>query len=203
MDESERASSRKTLRDYVNTYAFLAQLLSFTDVDLEKLYVYAKFLRRYLPIEGEPLPLDVQEKIDLESYRVSETFHGDIALERGNGEVEPATKPGPGQTTGDELEPLSAIIAELNDRFGADLTDEDKVTISHLEDLLGADETLKASIRVNPPETARLAFDTIVQDRLQEIVETNFKLYKRVADDEAFATVLVDWLYDRFRKEAE
>ena len=203
LDESERASSRKTLRDYVNTYAFLAQLLSFTDVDLEKLYVYAKFLRRYLPIEGEPLPLDVQEKIDLESYRVSETFHGDIALERGNGEVEPATKPGPGQTTGDELEPLSAIIAELNDRFGADLTDEDKVTISHLEDLLGADETLKASIRVNPPETARLAFDTIVQDRLQEIVETNFKLYKRVADDEAFATVLVDWLYDRFRKEAE
>jgi type I restriction enzyme, R subunit len=58
-------------------------------------------------------------------------------------------------------------------------------------------------IGVNPTETARLAFDTIVQDRLQEIVETNFKLYKRVADDDAFARVLVDWLYDRFRKEVE
>ncbi|MBE0418102.1 MAG: type I restriction endonuclease subunit R, partial [Coriobacteriia bacterium] len=146
---------------------------------------------------------DVQEKIDLESYRVTETFSGDIALERGTGEVEPPKKPGPGQPQGVQLEPLSAIIAELNERFGADLTDEDKVIFSHLEDLLAADETLKASVRINPPETARLAFDHIVQDRLQDIVETNFKLYKRVADDEVFARVLIDWLYDRFRKEAE
>lgn len=55
----------------------------------------------------------------------------------------------------------------------------------------------------SPPETARLAFDHIVQDRLQEIVDTNFKLYKRVADDKAFADVLVEWLYDRFKKEVE
>lgn len=44
-------------------------------------------------------------------------------------------------------------------------------------------------------------FDRFVQSRLQDIVETNFKLYKRVADDEAFARVLVDWLYDRFKHE--
>ena len=53
---------------------------------------------------------------------------------------------------------------------------------------------------MNPSETARLAFDHIVQDRLQDIVETNFRLYKRVTDDHAFGQVLVDWLYDRFRK---
>jgi len=202
LTENERKDARKILADYVNTYTFLGQLLTFTDPDLEKLFVYAKYLRRYLPHEPGTLPLDVQEKADIESYRVSESFRGDIQLERGKGEVEPAKKPGPSQTPEAKLEPLSAIIAELNERFGADLSDEDKVTIGHLEDLLGADETLKASIKVNPPETARLAFDTIVQDRLQEIVETNFKLYKRVTDDGAFAQVLVDWLYDRFRKEA-
>ena len=201
LEEGEQSSSRKTLGDYVNTYAFLGQVLTFTDPDLEKLFVFAKLLRRYLPYEAKVLPLDVQEKIDLDSLNSRETFSGDIALERESGEVNPATKPGPDQLVEDHLEALSAIIAELNDRFGADLSDEDKVTIGHLEDLLGADETLKASIRVNPPETARLAFDHIVQDRLQTIVETNFKLYKRVADDDAFANVLVDWLYDRFRKD--
>ena len=36
-------------------------------------------------------------------------------------------------------------------------------------------------------------------DRGYEIVETNFALYKRVADDDAFAQVLVDFLYDRFK----
>jgi type I restriction enzyme R subunit len=203
LEDAERVDSRKTLGDYVRLYAFLAQLLTFTDPDLEKLYVYAKYLRRLLPYEPDKLPLEVTEKIDLESLNVRETFSGDIALERGTGEVEPATKPGHGQPPEEHLDPLSVIIAELNERFGADLTDEDKVTLAHLEDLLTADETLKASIKVNPPETARLAFEHIVEDRLQEIVETNFKLYKRVADDDAFAKVLVDWLYDRFRKEVE
>jgi type I restriction enzyme R subunit len=203
LDENEQKESRKTLADYVNTYTFLGQLLTFTDPDLEKLFVFAKYLRRYLPYKPGVLPLDVQEKADIESYRVTESFRGDIQLDRGKGEVEPPKKPGPGQTPEVLLEPLSAIIAELNERFGTELSDEDVVTISHLEDLLTADETLKASIKVNPPETARLAFDHIVQDRLQEIVETNFKLYKRVSDDNAFAQVLVDWLYDRFRREVE
>lgn len=201
LDEDERTASRKVIADFVNTYAFLAQLLSFTDVDLEKLFNFLKHLRRLLRSNAKPLPTEVQDQIDLDSLNMRPTFTGDIELERGKGEVEPVKKPGEGQKAADHLEPLSAIIEELNERFGADLTDEDKTTIGHLEDLLAADETLKASIKVNPPETAKLAFDTIVQDRLQEIVETNFKLYKRVADDDSFARVLVDWLYDRFRKE--
>jgi type I restriction enzyme R subunit len=201
LEEDEQTASRKVITDFVNTYAFLAQLLSFTDVDLEKLYAYLKHLRRRLRSDAKPLPTEVQDQIDLDSLNMRPTFTGDIELERGKGELEPVKKPGEGVKPAEHLEPLSEIIAELNERFGADLTDEDKVTIGHLEDLLAADETLKASIRVNPPETAKLAFDAIVQDRLQGIVDTNFKLYKRVADDEAFGRVLVDWLYERFRKE--
>jgi type I restriction enzyme, R subunit len=203
LEEDEQATSRKVIGDFVNTYAFLAQLLLFTDIDLEKLYAYLKHLRRLLRSDVKPLPTEVQNQIDLDSLTMRPTFTGDIELDRGKGELEPITKPGEGQKAIEHLEPLSAIIAELNERFGADLSDEDKITIGHLEDLLAADETLKASIKVNPPETAKLAFDTIVQDRLQEIVETNFRLYKRVADDDAFARVLVDWLYDRFRKDVD
>ena len=45
LDEDEQKESRKTLGDYVNTYAFLGQLLTFTDPDLEKLFVFAKYLQ--------------------------------------------------------------------------------------------------------------------------------------------------------------
>lgn len=201
LDEQEKLASRKLMTDYVNTYAFLAQLLTFTDVDLEKLYVFAKYLRRLLTLPRPDLPTEVQEKIDLESLATKQTFTGDVSLVRGPGHVEPQTKPGTAQPPAKNLEPLSAIIAELNERFGTNLTDEDKVTLSHLQDLLGADESLKASVRINPPQTARLAFDQVVQERLQEIVESNFDLYKRVADDEAFARVLIDWLFTQFRKD--
>jgi type I restriction enzyme R subunit len=58
--------------------------------------------------------------------------------------------PGP-----DRVEPLSAIIRELNDRFGTDFSDEDKVFIAQLEAKLSEDPALAASVHVNPPENVR------------------------------------------------
>ena len=52
MSEPERDDFRGQLTDYVRLYAFLAQVLTFADADLEKLYVFARYLRRLLP--GRP-----------------------------------------------------------------------------------------------------------------------------------------------------
>ena len=49
LPEEERVDFRGQLTDYVRLYAFLAQILTFADADLEKLYVFARLLRRYLP----------------------------------------------------------------------------------------------------------------------------------------------------------
>jgi len=59
---------------------------------------------------------------------------------------------------------------------------------------------LAASLRANVPENARLTFDHVVSDRLQDMVETNFEFYKRVTDDPAFAKFFLDWLFERVRK---
>ena len=40
---------RSQLVDYVRLYAFLSQVVTFADLDLEKLYVFARHLRRLLP----------------------------------------------------------------------------------------------------------------------------------------------------------
>ncbi len=68
---------------------------------------------------------------------------------------------------------------------------------------LSSDPALVASIRANVPENARLTFDHVVSDRLQEMVETNFEFYKRVTDDSKFAKYFLDWLFERFRKSLE
>ena len=52
----------------------------------------------------------------------------------------------------------------------------------------------------NVPENARLTFDYVVNDRLQEMVNTNFEFYKRVTDDPEFGKFFLDWLFERFRK---
>ena len=195
----EQATFRSKLADYVRLYAFLSQVVRFADADLEKLYVFTRLLRRYLPGTPDSLPLEVQEKIDMESYRLARTWEGQIGLARGSGHLAPL---GPGaihQPTPEQIEPLSRIIKDLNDRFGTDFTDEDKVFIQRLEDQLGTSEALKAAILANVPENARLTFDRVVSDELQDMVDTNFKFYKRVTDDPAFAKFFLDWLFERFR----
>lgn len=52
---------------------------------------------------------------------------------------------------------------------------------------------------MNSPENARLTFDLVVNDKLQDMVETNFEFYKRVTDDPEFAKIFGDWLFERFR----
>jgi type I restriction enzyme, R subunit len=93
----EQHDFRGQLTDYVRLYAFLAQVLTFADADLEKLYVFARHLRRLLPADRAELPREVQQNIDMESYRIQQTGSGKIALERRPGVLEPvSTKQGHG-----------------------------------------------------------------------------------------------------------
>ena len=98
LSTDEQHDFREQLTDYVRLYAFLAQVLTFADVDLEKLYVFARYLRRLLPADRDTLPREVQRNIDMESYRIQQTGSGRIALERKAGLLDPmATKDSRGE----------------------------------------------------------------------------------------------------------
>ena len=194
----ERNDCRAQLTDYVRLYAFLSQLLTFADPDLEKLYVFARMLRRLLPTDGDALPVEVQESIDMESFRIQQTSRGRIPLTRQGWPLEPTgSKPGMGATT-QELESLSRIIEALNERFGLNLGREHRLTLEHIRSALDEDAGLDASARVNTRENVRLTFDPKVEDRIHEIVETNFELYRRITDDPEFGQALKNFLFDDY-----
>jgi type I restriction enzyme R subunit len=196
--EQEKADFKGHLTDYVRLYAFLSQVITFIDTDLEKLYVFSRLLLRRLPALFARLPVEIQQNIDIESYRIKQTSKGPITLPRGAKEIEPI---GPKEiyTLGyEELEPLSQIIQELNEHFGTDFTEDDKLCIREIEQRLADNTALKASVRINPPENARLTFDHVVNDLLQGMIDGHFKFYKHVNDDPEFAKTFLDWLFKRY-----
>jgi type I restriction enzyme R subunit len=194
----ERHDFRGQLTDYVRLYAFLAQVITFADADLEKLYVFARYLRRLLPSDREQLPREVQQNIDMESYRIQQTGSGKIALERRPGVLDPvSTKSGYG-VDAEELETLSGIIAALNERFGLNLGPEHKVTLGQMMGKLDDDAALDAAARVNTRENVRLTFDQKVEHVIQEIVDSNFELYRRITDDKAFGEAVKNFLFDQY-----
>ncbi len=198
LPREEQRDFRSHLMDYVRLYAFLSQVLTFADTDLEKLYVFARHLRRLLPVDQDELPREVQQNIDMESYRIQQTSRGKIALERQVGQLAPMGTGRRGGGAEEELESLSRIIDELNERFGLHLGPEHRVTLEHIRDALDQDAGLDASARVNTRENVRLTFDPKVEDKIQEIVETNFELYKRITDDPDFGRALKNFLFDDY-----
>lgn len=198
MGEDERADFRGQLTDYVRLYAFLAQVITFADTDLEKLYVFSRHLRRLLPADREALPREVQQNIDMESYRIQQTSSGKIRLERKPGVVEPAGSRTTHGAAPEELETLSRIIAELNERFGLNLGPEHRVTLGQMMAKLDDDVALDAAARVNTRENVRLTFDQKVEHVIQEIVDSNFELYRRITDDRAFGEAVKNFLFDQY-----
>ena len=175
LEPEVRSEFRGGLRKYTRLYSFLAQVLTFTDADLEKLHVFARYLRQLLPGDGTELPREVQRNIDMESYRIQQTGQGGIELSRGSGTIDPrktGIHPGGSQ---EEIEALSRIIAELNDRFGLNLGPEHRVTLRQMMDKLEGDAALDAAARVNTRENVRLTFD----HKVEEVIQDNRRLELR------------------------
>ncbi len=198
LSKDEQADFRGQVTDYVRLYAFLAQVMPFADADLEKLYVFTRHLRRLLPADREALPREVQQNIDMESYRIQQTGSGKIALERKTGVLDPVSTKSSHGTAPGEQETLSRIISELNDRFGLNLGPEHRVTLGQMMERLDEDAALDAAARVNTRENVRLTFDQKVEHVIQEIVDSNFDLYKRITDDRTFGTAVKNFLFDQY-----
>jgi type I restriction enzyme R subunit len=50
---------------------------------------------------------------------------------------------------------------------------------------------------------SRLTFDHVANDKIQELIETNFKFYKSINDNEEFGEFFLDWLFDRYLEREE
>ena len=198
LTDEERKEFRAQLTDYARLYAFLSHVLPFKDPDLEKLYVFARNLGRILPAGHDTLPREVQQNIDIDSYRIQKTGDGEIDLETRVGKLHPMRTKGAHGLSEEEIEPLSEIINELNERFGLNLGPENKLTLEQMMHKLNQDPALDASARVNTRENVRLTFDHKVEDVIQEIVDTNFKLYKWITDNRAIGDAVRNQLFDQY-----
>ena len=75
---------------------------------------------------------------------------------------------------------------------------EHRITLDQMMEKLDTDRALDAAARVNTRENVRLTFDHKVEQVIQEIVDSNFELYKRITDDRAFGESIKNFLFDQY-----
>lgn len=201
LENNDQKRFKDLLRKFTRAYAFIGQIASFSDADLEKLYYFSRYLIRVLPIPREHLPREILDAIDLETLRVEKTSDTSILLSRGTIKQKPEGEPGDEQFIENEEELLSKIIQELNEQFGTEWSDEDHMpVIQQIEEGLDKNLDLQNSMLVNTVDNAKLTFDEVLNDLFQSLIDTNFKFYKEINDDDSLGERFKKILFDRYRQ---
>ena len=128
LDEDGQVDFKGKAKAFLRTYGFLAAILPYANAEWEKLSIFLTFLVPKLPAPIEDdLSKGILQAIDMDSYRVEKQAVRDIQLPDEDAEIEPVSTSGGGQKPEPEMERLSNIIREFNDRFGnIEWKDQDK-----------------------------------------------------------------------------
>ena len=203
MHDEERLEFRDALNRFVRTYSFVSQIAAFTDPALERDYVFCRALSSYLRDAGTVERLDLGAEVELTHLRHQMTFTGSLSLESEVGEVQSFFGEGKGSQLELDMEHLSSIIEVLNDRFGTDLTDVDKLLLDQFEESWVADGELADQAQNNSLDNFRLVFDKKFLQTIITRVDANEEIFKKILDDEDFRATLGEFylrkVYDRLQ----
>lgn len=193
LDEVEKQDEfKKSIRSWTNLYAFLAQIMPFTDTELEKFYAYAKLLQTRLPKKDLSEVFQLSDEVALEYYRLEKIKEGSIELLKGaEGELSGTTEAGLKRTKEEEVL-LSEIVSILNDRFGTTFEEADKLIFDQVEADLLADEKLKIQARANPLDTFKYVFEEPFMQTLIGRMEQNQAIFEKIFSDKLFGKLVME-----------
>jgi type I restriction enzyme R subunit len=198
--EEEQVDYKSKARDFVKLYSFMSSLVSINDTGLEKLFVFLRFLIAKLPAQKGELPTAVLGMVDMEKLAVRKNDTKDISLIRGETQVDPLNYGGGAALSVEERQALSKIIEDLNTRFNTSFTEDEIMVIKQLEKKISEDESLRQQLKNGSRHAVEATFQQVARDAFQDVMNENFKFYKKVNDDEEvsaeFFARLFEWYVD-------
>lgn len=201
LDEDQQTAFKGDAKSFVKLYRFLRGIITFTDVELEKYYVFLTALIKKLPYVKSGMPLDVLGEIELHSYKIQHKYTTDLELTSGDGEMEGMTPGGGGQKPEEEFDLLTNIIKILNDTFGLDLTDDDRVDFEKMKDSIYSNEELMSFFNThNTKDNIQEKFNEEIDGELLNFINTKLEFYNKLSEDRAntmFKRLWFNELYDR------
>ena len=199
-DADIQAEFRSDLMSYIRLYAFLSQVIPFEDLDLEKLYQFARLLRRNLPLDETRLPTEVLDHIDIDSFRLRKSSSGSLTPERRLEALAPMLENEKYGSGAEPIEPLSVIIQFLNEVFGADW-ERALATVTEVKKEVSHDISVQNAIRINPADKARPTVSDAVIDAITRRYKSDFTFFHRVNDDPYVKEFLITWIFDELQRE--
>lgn len=201
LDEDQKVNFKAQIKSYVRLYRFLSQIITFTDVELEKWYVFLSALFKKLPSLSTALPTEVLEEIDLDSYKLQHQFTADLKLESQDAAMQGMAPGGDSKRQEEEYEWLTKIIKVLNETFGLDLTEEDQVEFEKMKMNIHNNEELMSFFNTrNSKDNIQDKFNDEIDSELLNYINTKLEFYNKLSEDKVnsmFKRLWFNELYDQ------
>lgn len=202
LSDEDKDKYRKEVNRFVRQYGFLAQLMDFTDPELEKFYVFCKVFYKFLPYTKETLPMELMGMIDLDKLRIQLSFDGVIELEDTPAELK-ATRIGEvGCKMEDEKKTVAELLDMVNSPFATILNENDKIIKQIWEELLKDPEVVDAARAGNSYDVminiCKEKFDATIVDQIDKYLN-----FKEILDKEkGFALTLIGKFVEAVARQA-
>ena len=200
LDEDGQVDFKGKAKAFLRAYAFLAAILPYTFAEWEKLSIFLTFLVPKLPApEEDDLAKGILDSIDMDSYRVEKQAVRAIQLADEDAEIGPVPTDGGGYKPEPEMDRLSNILREFNDRFGnINWKDQDKIQKLIADELpakVFGDSAYRNAIANSDRQNARIEHDRALASAMTELLADHTELFKQFSDNDSFRRWLSDTIF--------
>ena len=197
MDADGQVDFKGKGKAFLRTYAFLAAILPYTDAAWEMLSIFLTFLVPKLPAPVEDdLSKGILAAIDMDSYRVEKQAARAIQLADEDAEIGPVPTDGGGHKPEAEMERLSNILREFNDRFGniawQDQDKIEKIITEELPAMVAEDRAYQNAKANSDRQNARIEHDRALERAMTGLLADQTELFKQFSDNGSFRRWLLE-----------
>ncbi|MFS2115516.1 type I restriction endonuclease [Herbaspirillum frisingense] len=199
LDEDGQVDFKGKAKAFTRTYDFLATILPYGVQDWEKLSIFLNFLISKLPAPvEEDFAKGILEAIDMDSYRAEKKATMAIALPDEDAEIEPVPTSGGGRKREPEMDKLSNIVNEFNQRYAGDYKDPER-TLQRIKgeipEKVLADPAFKNAKMNSDRQNAKIEHDKALKRVLTAMFKDDAQLFKQFQDNESFRIWLTDTVF--------
>jgi type I restriction enzyme R subunit len=178
--------------------------MPFSDVDLEKLFSYTRFLYKKLPRSSQNDKFKLGDEVSLEYYRLQKVAEHNIVMESQSVyELDGGGQAGLRLTKEDEAN-LSEIIEVLNKKFQTEFNIADKLLFDQIEEEMVMDEKLALQAKSNTIDNFKFGFEEMLLDKFISRMEQNQEIFGKMMDDKEFGGLVKGYMlkkvYERLSK---
>jgi len=198
LNDENKALFRSMIKTYISMYGYLSQIVNFSDIELEKTFIFLKFLNKKLP-RGQRDIFTVSDSIELDSLRIQKVHESIQELAEVDSFINPPTFI-PTLNSEPDFNFLSEIINQVNDIYGSELTEEDRIDISLISKKIDEDTKMKKFMKGNNSELDKKNYfiekcNEIILDNVDE----RLVFYKKMDENPKIKDSIFNLLFKNYQ----